>query len=478
MKMNFDLPAVVDPAKIEKRYASTVDTSDLKPQQLIAFNKLHRFVTETSGGMIVLLGYAGTGKTRTINKFVEHYLSVNRSANVCMTAPTNKAVRVMQNFADYYHSNLSYRTIHSLLGLKEVIDDFGKQTFARDPKEPSKMEEVNLLILDEVSMLRDELFMYLPEYVAKGLQIVFVGDPCQINPIGAMESMPLNEIVRKEYGMEVIELTEIIRQAEGNPLIETTLTIRENMNRPDALPLKESKMVGNSGVAFFGGGDGNLLESILHKYYTSENFKVNSDFVKIIAWTNKAVHTMNMHIRNYVFDNPSQKIVVGERLLADKPIINELDQKILFTTNDEFIVRDLVIKSEAVDGLGELKHYEAQVECFDYKEPRKATIRIIHESSEDLHKKIIDQLRAVALSKPPGSFFRKEAWGNYFEFMNYYADVKHCYAVTCHKSQGSTYDTAIVFEGNIDMNRKTLERNRLKYTAFSRPSRLLIVVNS
>lgn len=476
--MNFDLPAVADFMKSKKRYAAFVTTDDLKEQQLHIYNQISRFVNESRGGFFVFLGYAGTGKSYLINKYVEHYLAQNRTHQVCVTAPTNKAVRVSMNFAQYYHSNLSYRTIHSLLGLKEIIDDWGRQTFVRDPKAIANLNDIQLLILDEVSMLRDELFLHLPEYVAKGLKVIFVGDPCQINPIGAPEAMPLNPIVQKEYGMEVAQLTQIIRQTEGNPLIETTLAVRENIHRPVALPIKESKMVGNSGVVFLGQQDGNVLESVIEKYYTSDNYKANTDFVKVIAYTNKAVQEMNYHIRKYVFNNPLTKIVIGEKLLADKPIIYDMDKKIMFTTGDEFTVKEFSIKSEVLEGLGTLNYYEAKVECLDYLLPRTETIRIIHEDSEKLQKDILDKLRQVALSRPPNSFFRKEAWGNYYDFLNYYADVRHCYAVTAHKSQGSTYDTAIVFEGNIDLQYNTLERNKLKYTAFSRPSRLLLVVNS
>lgn len=473
-----NLPPVVDITKQEKRYASMPDLSGLKDQQREAFDKMKRFLTETKGGFFLLEGYAGTGKSFVMARLIEWFLATSRQSSVAMSAPTNKAVRVVQNFAEYYHSNLKYGTIHSLLGLKEQIDQWGRQQFVMDRNADCKLNEVDLLVIDETSMLSDELFQYLPEFCSKGLKIIFVGDPCQINPIGKVDSIPFNEFKQKEYGIEKASLTEIVRQKSGNPLIEITMQVRQNMERPTAVPLRESSITDKGGVVFLNSGDSDTLEDILKAYYCSPNFDKSSDFVKVIAWTNKVVDYMNNHIRGYVFSDTSQKIVVGERLLANKPIISGIDKKILFTTNDEFIVRSFTIEQETPTPGITFKYYLAKVECFDYTTPRTLEIKIIHEESEELYKTVLDKLKNIAIGLEAGTFAKKRAWESYYDTMEYFADVKYCYAITAHKSQGSTYDTAIVFEGNIDMNKKVKERNRLKYTAFSRPSRLLIVVNS
>jgi ATP-dependent exoDNAse (exonuclease V) alpha subunit len=56
------------------------------------------------------------------------------------------------------------------------------------------------------------------------------------------------------------------------------------------------------------------------------------------------------------------------------------------------------------------------------------------------------------------------------------AQVKYNYAITAHKSQGSTYENVIVIEPDIDANSKIVERNRIKYVAYTRAKSLLFIV--
>jgi ATP-dependent exoDNAse (exonuclease V) alpha subunit len=69
-----------------------------------------------------------------------------------------------------------------------------------------------------------------------------------------------------------------------------------------------------------------------------------------------------------------------------------------------------------------------------------------------------------------------KSWIKYYEFMRRYADVIYGYSITCHKSQGSTYTNAFVLEDDIDMNLNVVERNRIKYTAYTRASKKLYVL--
>jgi hypothetical protein len=107
---------------------------------------------------------------------------------------------------------------------------------------------------------------------------------------------------------------------------------------------------------------------ILSKYFNSDRFKDDSEYSKMIAWRNKTVETMNNLVRKVIYGDESlgSKILVGEKLIANNPII-EMNQ-ILFNTNDEFTVDDFKIKKEKVKVEGEeatLKYYEAGVGFLD-----------------------------------------------------------------------------------------------------------------
>jgi len=69
-----------------------------------------------------------------------------------------------------------------------------------------------------------------------------------------------------------------------------------------------------------------------------------------------------------------------------------------------------------------------------------------------------------------------KTWLHYYNFLRRYADVAYGYSSTAHKSQGSTYNTVFVLEDDIDMNLDAIERNRIKYTAYTRASRKVYVL--
>jgi ATP-dependent exoDNAse (exonuclease V) alpha subunit len=69
-----------------------------------------------------------------------------------------------------------------------------------------------------------------------------------------------------------------------------------------------------------------------------------------------------------------------------------------------------------------------------------------------------------------------KSWVVYYNLIRRYADVGYGYSISCHKSQGSTYNTAFVLEDDIDANWDIIERNRIKYTAYTRPSKKLYVL--
>ena len=69
-----------------------------------------------------------------------------------------------------------------------------------------------------------------------------------------------------------------------------------------------------------------------------------------------------------------------------------------------------------------------------------------------------------------------KSWLHYYNFLRRYADVNYSYAITAHKSQGSTYNTTFVLEDDINMNLDVVERNRIKYTAYTRASKKVYVL--
>lgn len=149
-------------------------TQGLNKGQADAFMILKDFI-ETSGSddMFVLKGYAGTGKTFLIKKFLQEVVRSKPGAKIAVTAPTNKAVAVLESKA-VFSGNIRYATIHSLLGLTESIDARGNVTFTSKGNN-STITNYKYLIVDEVSMLQDELFHMIAKY-SKSIKIIFMGE--------------------------------------------------------------------------------------------------------------------------------------------------------------------------------------------------------------------------------------------------------------------------------------------------------------
>lgn len=468
--------------KSEKRWAQTPDTSTLTEQQGVVFNEMLEFL-ESNQTMYLLSGYAGSGKTYLISTFIEYVLTTHKKS-ICMTAPTNKAVRVLKTMATYKDANLEYKTIHSLLGLKEKIDGFGNQTFEQIYREDASIENHDIVVIDEVSMLSDDLLVgakgitgildYL-ETMGGKLKVIFVGDEMQIPPVGKDKCLPFSVDWRDANDVQRGRLTDIVRQSQGNPMIELTLKIRNALGRADIIPNPQSKYNEETleGVHFLTSKED--INAVLEAYFCNDNFKENSDYFKALAWTNKAVDALNKLVRIFMYGKNPKKLYIGECLIADKPILAREDVESgnpSITTNAELRVEDLEEEDGNYEG-APLKWYNVKVRVDDDK---LRTIRIVHEDSQEDYELIVQYLKEQALAEKKGTWQAADKWKEYYELEKVFAQVKYNYAITCHKSQGSTYEHCIVFMSDIDQNRKITERNRIKYTAVTRPSKRLFIV--
>lgn len=408
----------------------------LTPHQELAYQEISDFVyRKSTHKMHVLSGYAGTGKSTLTNHLLADLLN-NTGKSIAVTAPTNKAVKVLRNMSKYlpqFSHRIRYKTIHSLLGLKEVIDHKGEIKYVADKMSSKDIDQINILIVDESSMLQDELFEEIQLYTMQGLIVLFIGDDKQIPPVKADSSIPFTAEERERFKMQMSTLTEIVRQASDNPIIAVATALRERPNlRKSVLTLLEGEgVVGGSGVYQI--ADYQDFSTVVEKLYLGNKYKEDSDFVKLIAWTNKEVDRLNNFVRTKLYpDTCHKRIVIGERLLADKPIFDrmETEETILFTTNDEFTVLDY---QEAEVNIGGIifKTYNCQVAS---KDEEAVTIRVLHEDSLEQFKTVQDNLKKIAskaTKEQDGNASKR--WKEYYDFDKNFAQIKYAYAITGHK---------------------------------------------
>jgi exodeoxyribonuclease-5 len=474
----------------KKKKKPIVDVDVLNSDQKESFEELRDFICDRDDeNVYVLKGWAGTGKTFCISVLVRYILEVvhPKSAwyKIAVTGPTNKSVRVIKKTSNLKNPRVTFQTIHKLLGLTEKITNDGQQVFVNQEKNfKPQISSIKLLIIDEVSMLNDELFHEVLKYRDK-LKIICMGDPAQIPPVGKHDCIPFRDELADAYGIKTLQLKKIMRQKEGNAIIHSSVQIREDLwSERNPVPTITSLDEHGEGVEFLNLNDSDTrrgFSEILSKYFRSDEFKNDSEYCKIIAWRNKTVTSMNGVVRRIIFgdEESKTKILVGEKLIANTPIIIQ-GNLILFNTNDEFSVESTKIReknmllktfSPAVDV--KLKFYDAAVTYLNEDdEIEKTSIEILHEDSEIEFSKIANLLKLKAIEKKG----RDRSWLDYYDFLRNFADISYGYSITAHKSQGSTYNTTFVLEDDIDVNINVVERNRIKYTAYTRSSKKVYVL--
>jgi hypothetical protein len=434
-----------------------------------AYEEIRMFLLLGGGGMYLLQGYAGTGKTFMLSEIVE---LLSKKGRILVTAPTHKAVKVLRDMIKDCPVSM---TTHAALGMKQVIKDDGTIAFKPDHSLGFPAEDFTHIIVDEASMINDELFDVMVPLSERGKKILFVGDPLQIPPVGQEYSLPFNKDVRKQHGIEVSSLNTIIRQAEGNPIIENASSIRARVYAP--VQILNSQEVKNhlGGVFPIKKADEPpyFLEKIL-PMFKSPSYERSIDYIKVVGWRNSTIDAYNKIIREYIFGQGIPKIIVGDKLIADAPIMEK--GKTIISTNDEMEVLSTEVQKEELNKKYTLHYYWTKVRVYTESIYNEYMIRIIHEDSMGIFKEICQMFIDVATKSPKGSYQSRSTWIDYYKFLEHWHQVKYSYAITAHKAQGSTYENAYVLKWDIETNLNVYERNRILYTACTRPSKNLYIV--
>lgn len=469
----------------------------LNEDQSRAFDDMYGFIEAPLADAFVLKGYAGTGKTFLVKRIIEYITSSYPKDKIAITAPTNKAVRVLQAdapfntdegkgpvFEDLFNgeSRLTYSTIHKLLGLKEQITNTGEQKFTPDYKDKNEITKYKYLILDEVSMLDDLICREIMKY-KESIRIIFMGDPAQIPPVNRTDCIPFRK--QTEFNFQTAELKEIMRQTGEHPVVDASFLIRNNLKVAQPIPKLETNLnKEDKGIVYINSvTERKSVRPILAEYFNSDEFKADADYAKIIAWRNKTVDYLNSIVRQILYGNDALTYMIGEKLVARGPIFEQQQDRfwgtkwvVTLNTSEEMEVVDVVVTNKKfVEGSHQLyaKVYKCKVKIWDPVGKRfyKQDLFIMHEDSKAEYNKLLKQVKAFAVQSRD-----KAAWVVYFNILKWSADVSYNYAITAHKAQGSTYNNVILLEEDIDLNRTVLERNRIKYTAYSRPTDKLFIL--
>lgn len=164
----------------------TVPALVLNEGQQSAFETVCEFISnpEHLYKKLLLDGWAGTGKTTVINIIVQELRRLFPRIRFGMTAPTHKAVQQLRRKSNM-QDKLEFGTIHSFLGLKQVLKqdpkDQNKMIVKYEPewnsKKDRKIDYIDVLIVDEASMLDNELYGHIDDAVRSSRKkVIFTGE--------------------------------------------------------------------------------------------------------------------------------------------------------------------------------------------------------------------------------------------------------------------------------------------------------------
>lgn len=425
------------------------------------------FKIQMSSKHIVICGPAGTGKTFLLRCLLDA-IGPNKSIAYC--APTHQAKQVLAESVQ----EEAY-TIHSILKIHpETYED--EVSFKQS--EVPDLNDLDILVVDEVSMLDGHLFSIMLKSIPMKCRIIGLGDPYQIQPV-KNEPGIISPIFMDERFDRVI-LSEIVRQSKGNPIIEVATDIRKN-----GVSVYEYKS-DEPGIGVF---KHSTLKTFMKKYF--EHVKCAEDMLKykIMAYTNDDVDKFNGLIRQHIYKT-NCVVIEGEYIIPQEPISQVLEHKGLKFTEMKFHngettrVKSIkqngeILKTFSLPDLPHLdpikiKYYNIVLESLDGNVTHPVNVIFDEESTSDLseylHYAAINYKRMARCGE--SQYKMKKRWNAFWELRNMFKDVKGAAACTFHKSQGSTFEGAFIYTGKLQLADPKIRR-QLEYVGVTRAKKFV-----
>ena len=400
-----------------------------------------------------LIGPAGTGKTYLVRALITN--SNLSYSTIGVAAPTHKACRVLQESINL--PNIKASTLQSDLGLRLNfdVDKFDINNPPFDPKGRIKIDKYKIYIVDESSMINKGLCTFLEKICkSKECKLLYIGDSYQLPPVNEYKSMAFE-------GIRKYELTEIVRQEEDNPVLSLLNILRDdiknnknnflaylmnNRSRFDADNIKGYAVMNND----------DFCKEML-TYFSDEQITKNVDFVKIIAYTNRAVGNWNKFIRKNIIVSANKSIITKDDLFISYITLVDEFMSIIIQNSEEYIVKDIVDYVHPKYGL---KGFIVKFQAIHGGQVTSPFFVIDHTDRETLLSYVAITDRLIEDAKNASRFTRATKWREYYKFkesslllcniadskgqITYSRDIDYGFALSAHKSQGSTFDTVFV----------------------------------
>lgn len=450
-------------------------------EQENAIEKLSEFILSDDDRKVFLMcGYAGTGKTSLIAALVRTMEKLERKT--MLLAPTGRAAKVFSSY-----SGKSAYTIHKCIYRQKSIMDGAVFTLSENRSRNT------LFIVDEASMISNEghsqagsgaLLDDLVEFVysGQGCHLLLLGDAAQLPPVGEALSPALTVSYLQSMFLNVtkIELTQVMRQLNDSGILHNATMLRERIAFEDVYAMPKIKFVGFEDICRIRGDE--LIESIESCYG-----KAGKEETIILCRSNKRANVYNEGIRRRILYR-EEELSRGDMLMVVKnnyywrEMLGREDKSLLEKL--DFIANGDVAEIKYVNGTEEMYGFrfaDVTLSFIDYDDC-EMDVKILldtltsespsltREESERLFSAVLEDYPEIRSKRKRMEEVRKNPYYNALQ-------VKYGYAVTCHKAQGGEWKRVFIDQGYVSEEMLSPEYYRWLYTAFTRASERLYLVN-
>jgi DNA polymerase III delta prime subunit len=425
----------------------------------------------------LLVGAAGTGKTTLTQVLVADLLEAG--AHIAVTAPTNQAVQVLREMlegwghkvgtVDFWHSRdrpdtqfrLVAMTTHAFLNLSLDETERKKMLYKKNKGDKGNYGPMfNIFIIDECSMISQDLQGYIDEDLFNDILILYIGDEAQLPPVG--------EDRAGCFGLEGrSELKTVIRQAKGNYILEAATSIRLQQDTGILnYDWARTQMEDGRGILDLTRDNAAVLERF-HETFNSATFKWNSRSARVIGYTNEMVIAINRVIREMVFGKTESPFIVGEHVICRGPVADRhMISRQLIHTNDEVVVKKIE-RDTPLFRFKEEEHGKPLIE-----EYMPAWVVTLQSPMTGAQAECYAPAREDGADSIREQLMISKRWWHFHNFNRIVPDLRPIYALTAHTSQGSTFDHTLMCLPDIRRAEAyTSPKNvmQLLYTAITRP---------
>lgn len=445
--------------------------------QLHFIDKLSAFLnTRQERPVFVLKGYAGTGKTTLVSSLVKILPYINMQS--VLLAPTGRAAKVLSAYSGKTAHTIHRKIYFCVTSAEGQI----KMTLMPNPHKNT------VFIVDEASMVPDgpsatdsfrgpNLLEDLISYVfsAGNNFLLFIGDQAQLPPVGISQSPALDlNYLKNSFSLAIdsIELQEVVRQARESGILSNATRIREKIQMEQVeLPLFHTG--GFPDVIRLNGSD---LEEVLNEFYS----RGGSEDSVVVTRSNKRANMFNDGIRARILFRENE-LEAGDHLMVVKNNYFWLGKE----SKAGFIANGDVIEVLSVHRRFELYGFQFAkviIRLIDYPEEQDMEVLLLLDTLHSL---------TPSLSQADNNRLFNEVLQDFTDIPNKRArldkvknsehfnalQVKFSYALTCHKTQGGQWENVIVDQGYVTDEMMDNDYLRWMYTAVTRATKKLYLLN-